>query len=49
MTEELLTTLAPLIRNNLSCYVDKPLTKELIETLSEQIIDSIEFVLSKKE
>lgn len=49
MTEELLATLAPLIRNNLSCYVDKPLTKELIETLSEQIIDSIEFILSKKE
>jgi hypothetical protein len=44
-----LDQLLPLIRNNLSCYLDKPLTKELIDSLMEQIIDSIDYSMDAKE
>jgi hypothetical protein len=44
-----LEQLLPLIRNNLACYLDKPLTKDLIDSLMQQIIDSIDYSLDAKE
>lgn len=39
--------LESIIRNNLSCYYDKPLNNELIKVITQQIVDSIDYILSK--
>lgn len=39
--------LETIIRNNLSCYYDKPLTNDLIKVITQQIVDSIDYILSK--
>jgi hypothetical protein len=44
-----LNELLPLIRNNLICHLDKPLTKDLLETIMLQVNDSIDYYLDKKE
>ena len=41
--------LASLIKTNISCYANKTLTQELIDTISLQIVDSVEYFLNDKE
>jgi hypothetical protein len=41
--------LLPLIRNNLSCHLDKSLTKDLLEAIMQQVNDSIDYFIDKKE
>jgi hypothetical protein len=41
--------LTPLIKSNLSCHNNKPLTQELIEALTTQITESIDYFLNKRE
>ena len=41
--------LSTLLRSNISCYIDKPLTYQLIDILTEQIIDSIDYFINKKD
>lgn len=41
--------LESIIRNNLSCYYDKPLNNDLIKVITQQIVESIEYILSKSE
>ncbi len=38
--------LCSLIKSNLSCHAGKPLTQELIELLSLQIVESVEYFLN---
>jgi uncharacterized protein YaaW (UPF0174 family) len=40
-------SLTTLLRSNLSCHVNKPLTQELIDTLTQQIVESIDFFVNK--
>lgn len=40
-------SLTTLLRSNLSCHVNKLLTQELIDTLTQQIIESIDFFMNK--
>ena len=54
MTEEINITvnvekLSTLLRSNISWHMNKPLTQELIDTLTKQIIDSIAYFLSMRE
>ena len=41
--------LANLIKSNLSCHVNKPVTQELIEEMTLQIVDSVQYFLNKEE
>ena len=38
-----------LIRNNLRCHIDKLLNKELLDIIMEQVNDSIDYLLDKKD
>jgi hypothetical protein len=38
--------LSLLLKSNISCHFNKPLTQELIDTLTKQIIESIDFFLN---
>ena len=38
-----------LLRSNICCHLNKPLTEELIEELTQQIIDSIDYFLNNAE
>lgn len=40
-------SLTTLLRSNLCCHVNKPLTQELIDTLTQQIVESIDFFVNK--
>ncbi len=42
-------SLTQLLRSNLSCHVNKALTQELIDTLTMQIVESIEFFVNKED
>ena len=35
-----------LVKSNICCHVGKPLTQELIETISTQIVESVEYFLN---
>jgi hypothetical protein len=39
-------SLTTLLRSNISCHMNKTLTQELIDTLTKQIIESIDFFLN---
>ena len=39
-------SLTTLLRSNISCHMNKALTQELIDTLTKQIIESIDFFLN---
>ncbi len=41
--------LCSLLKSNLSCHAGKPLTQELIESLSTQIVESVEYFLNSNE
>lgn len=41
--------LAALLKSNISCHLNKPLTQELIDELTLQIVDSIDYFINKKE
>lgn len=41
--------LSSLVKSNISCHFNKPLSSDLIEVLTKQIIESIEFFLSKND
>jgi len=41
-------SLSTLLRSNLSCYLSKPITSELLDDITRQIIESIEFFLNQK-
>ncbi len=42
-------SLTKLLRSNISCHMNKPLTQELIDTLTQQIIDSIDYFVRTQE
>lgn len=42
-------TLKTLLRSNLSCYVNKTITSEILEDMTKQIIESIDYFLNKPE
>ncbi len=37
--------LSALIKSNIACYFNKSLTQELIDTLTKQIVDSIDYFI----
>jgi hypothetical protein len=39
--------LAGIIKSNISCHASKPLTQELIDIITMQIIESIDFFIKK--
>jgi hypothetical protein len=39
-------SLTTLLRSNISCHMNKTLNQELIDTLTKQIIESIDFFLN---
>ncbi len=41
--------LKSLIRTNISCYLTRPLTVEVLEEMTNKIIESIEYFLNKKD
>lgn len=41
-------SLATLLRSNLSCFMGKTITQELLNELTLQIIDSISFFINQK-
>lgn len=41
-------SLTTLLRSNLSCFMGKNITQELLNELTKQIIESIEFFLNQK-
>jgi len=52
MTEEITITvnaekLSTLLRSNISCHANKPLTQELIDILTKQIVESIDYFINK--
>ncbi len=49
MADVTIQELLPVIRNNLLCHLDKPLNKELLETIMRQVNDSIDYLLDRKE
>lgn len=54
MTEELRInlnndSLGTLLRSNISCHIGKTLTQDLMTELTEQIIDSIDYFLNKRD
>ena len=42
-------TLGSVIKSNISCHVNKTLTQELIDDLSKQIVESINYFLNNLE
>ncbi len=40
---------APLIKSNISCHVNKTINSDLIDEITQQIIDSINFSLNKRD
>lgn len=42
-------SLAVLLRSNLSCHMGKTMTKESLDEISSQIVESINFFLNKSE
>lgn len=40
--------LAPLIKSNMSCHINKPISGDLIDEITQQIIDTINFFINKK-
>jgi hypothetical protein len=36
-----------LVKSNMACHFNKPLSSELIQSVSQQIVDSISFVIKK--
>lgn len=42
-------SLGTLLRSNLSCFMGKTITQELLNELTVQIIESIDYFLNKKE
>jgi hypothetical protein len=40
-------SLTQLLRSNISCHMNKMLNQELIDTLTMQIVESIEFFVNK--
>jgi hypothetical protein len=50
-TDKIITSekLCSLIRSNLSCHAGKPLTQELIETISSQIVESVDYILNRSD
>ncbi len=49
MADFTLEEMRALIRNNLRCHIDKLLSKELLDTIMEQVNDSIDYLLDKKD
>ncbi len=54
MTDEIMITLnkerlGSLVKSNISCHANKIITQELIDDITRQIIDSIEFFINKKD
>ena len=41
--------LGTLLRSNLSCYIGKAVTRESLDDMSQQILDSIDYFLNQKE
>lgn len=42
-------SLTKLLRSNISCHVNKNLTQELMEQLTAQIVESIDFFINKSD
>lgn len=42
-------SLGTLLRSNISCHMGKVITQDVLIGLTQQIIDSIEYFLNKKE
>lgn len=42
-------SLTTLLRSNISCHLNKPLTQELMNELVAQIIESIDYFINKPE
>jgi hypothetical protein len=42
-------SLKELLKSNMSCHLNKPLSPELMDELVTQIIDSIDYFINKKE
>lgn len=42
-------SLTTLLRSNISCHMNKTLTQELMEQLTAQIIESIDYFINKSE
>lgn len=54
MTDEIMITLnkerlGSLVKSNISCHANKMLTQELIDDITNQIIDSVEFFINKRD
>ena len=54
MTDEILLninkeTLTNIIKSNIGCHVNKPFTQDIIDTVTMQIVETIEYFLNKKE
>lgn len=41
--------LASLVKSNISCHFNKPLSSDLIDVITTQIIESIDFFLNQKD
>jgi len=39
--------LSSLVKSNISCHINKPLSSDLINVLTQQIIESIDFFLNQ--
>lgn len=42
-------SLTSLLRSNISCHMNKPLTQELIDELTIQIVDSFQYFINKQD
>lgn len=40
--------LSSLVKSNISCHFNKPLSSDLIDVLTQQIVESIDFFLNQK-
>lgn len=40
-------SLIPLLRSNLSCHMNKVMTQEVLEQLTAQIVESIDYFINK--
>lgn len=54
MTDEIKITineaaLSGLIKSNISCHANKTINQELIDTITMQIIESVDYFLNKRE
>jgi hypothetical protein len=46
LNEENLSTL---LKSNISCHFNKPLSHELIDEITKQIVESIDFFINKRD